>query len=399
MHCIDHFEQTESSLKLDGWYFKYGSSVKEVIYKSENQEFSIGGYGRESADIASIYGDSYARARFLFEIEGGDRNGLIVFRLEDGTTEGIRLDGGEDNELIEPLRHQLAHGKYLGLFELKGVDSIEGVSISVGDKLDSEAMPVVGYQTEIKEATLAIDISVEADPTWNTDNICVHFNLGGGRWETIGNIPIAHKKRDPAHLLVKRFIEWVNTQEDGLTILEIGSRARSGIVRSSQFKKGHRYIGIDALRGENVDIVCDAHTMSENLEAESIDVVVSYAVFEHLAMPWKVALEMNKVMKKGGRCMILAPHAWPLHETPFDFWRFSEDTWRVLFNRSTGFKLLDAKNGEPAMIEPQVQMQFYDTFKAAPAYLCSVMVAEKTHDTELSWDVPVEDVYKGVYPV
>ncbi|MCH6255777.1 class I SAM-dependent methyltransferase [Puniceicoccaceae bacterium K14] len=399
MHCIDQYEQTDSCLKLDGWYFKYGTKVAKVVYRDSDKKMQLDGFGRESGDLAVIYGEEFDRSRFIFEIEGGSRSGLIEFYLEDGTSEGIRLDGNEGNEFIEPLRHQIRLGKYLGLFELAGVSSLSGVSISLGDRLDEEAEPIESFHTEKRGDVLRVEICLDVQEQWTSDNVCLHFNLEDGTWKTLGNIALESKNRDRAHVAVREFIDWVNTQEDGLTILEIGSRARSGVIRRSQFKSGHRYIGIDALEGDNVDLVCDAHTMSENIEANSVDVVISYAVFEHLAMPWKVALEMNKVMKLGGRCMILAPHAWPLHETPFDFWRYSEDTWRTLFNRSTGFKVLEAKSGEPAIIEPEIQMEFYSAFKSAPAHLCSVVVAEKVCETELNWNVPVEDVYEGgVYP-
>ncbi len=37
--------------------------------------------------------------------------------------------------------------------------------------------------------------------------------------------------------------------------------------------------------GENVDLVIDAHRLSEYFDKESFDLVISFAVFEHLAMP------------------------------------------------------------------------------------------------------------------
>lgn len=74
-----------------------------------------------------------------------------------------------------------------------------------------------------------------------------------------------------------------------------------------------------------MDIVGDAHELSLLFPNEHFDVGMSKAVFEHLAMPWKVVLEVNKILRPNGLLFINTLHTFPLHEKPWDFWRFSEE--------------------------------------------------------------------------
>ena len=68
-------------------------------------------------------------------------------------------------------------------------------------------------------------------------------------------------------------------------VLEIGSRCVSSQAHWKRFFPDVQYTGIDIMDGENVDLVIDAHRLSEYFDKESFDLVISFAVFEHLAMP------------------------------------------------------------------------------------------------------------------
>ena len=78
----------------------------------------------------------------------------------------------------------------------------------------------------------------------------------------------------------------------------------SQILHWKRFFPDVQYTGIDIIDGENVDLVADAHRLSEYFDKESFDLVLSFAVFEHLAMPWVVAEEISKVLKIGGHVAI-----------------------------------------------------------------------------------------------
>ncbi len=203
---------------------------------------------------------------------------------------------------------------------------------------------------------------------------------------------------DHYHKLQADFFDGLHTLKPDCTVLEIGSRARSGVTRKDQIPKHLNYVGFDILKGKNVDILGDAHELSQYFEPESCSAIFSLSVFEHLIMPWKVVLEVNKVLKLGGTIMVATHHTWPLHETPWDFWRFSDQGWHALFNRYTGFEILETALGEPASIVPHYSHDVVFGLENQPAYLVSVIVAKKIDNTELKWDVDAREITQDMYP-
>ena len=87
----------------------------------------------------------------------------------------------------------------------------------------------------------------------------------------------------------------------------------------------------------------------QRLSAEDkFDLILSHAVFEHLYMPWVVAVEIQKMLKVGGCVFILRPtFPTPLHERPWHFFQFSDMGLRALFNDALGFDLLDSGMSNP----------------------------------------------------
>ena len=84
-----------------------------------------------------------------------------------------------------------------------------------------------------------------------------------------------------------------------LEVLEIGARlvgSRSEAQRE-RFPKARRYVGMDVHPGPMVDVVGDAHELSRLVGRGSFDAVFSGAVLEHLAMPWLIAAEINRVLR------------------------------------------------------------------------------------------------------
>ncbi|WP_347344006.1 class I SAM-dependent methyltransferase [Brachyspira hyodysenteriae] len=127
-------------------------------------------------------------------------------------------------------------------------------------------------------------------------------------------------------------------------VLEIGSRVLGENSRNGKmFFPDMDYTGFDYHDGPNVDVVGDAHKLSSYFkEDEKFDIVVSVAVFEHLAMPWKVAEEIFKVLKPGGYVYICTHFAWGIHERPWHFFHFTDMGLKVLFNETLGFKCLES---------------------------------------------------------
>jgi hypothetical protein len=186
---------------------------------------------------------------------------------------------------------------------------------------------------------------------------------------------------------------------DNPKVLEIGSRARSGNVRSSSFPASVQYTGFDIAPGENVDVVGDAHFLARKLPADHFDYVFTISTFEHLLMPWKVAAEMNKVMKTGALGFIHSHQSWPVHDAPWDFYRYSKFGWHGIFNKYTGFEIVASEHSEPATIIPQAQIDNPSTFlEYETGYLMSICVIRKIAPCNLTWDADPGEIMQTAYP-
>lgn len=205
---------------------------------------------------------------------------------------------------------------------------------------------------------------------------------------------------DPVHAVFGDFID-LSKQIENPSILEIGSRNVTGISRRESFPHCKDYVGFDVLAGDGVDVVGDAHDLSGLLPQEHFDYVYSVSVFEHLLFPWKAVLETNKIMKTGGYVFIWTHPVWPAHELPWDFWRFPENGFHALFNKYTGFEIIDLKEGLPGRI--------YSLTDDAPTHTNCLnivnqgvaLIARKTGDFRrdlLKWDIDVAEVIDTMYP-
>lgn len=194
----------------------------------------------------------------------------------------------------------------------------------------------------------------------------------------------------------RRFHEIVLTMSSP-KLLDIGGRRRSKLDRSQEWP-GIDCKVLDIMTGDNVDIVADAHEMSHDIEANSIDAVYSVSVFEHLLMPWKVVVEMNRVMKLGGYAFIHTHQTMGLHDTPCDFWRFSQDAWEALFNKSTGFEIIDRGMDDEQFLVPMVYHEGKLGFENSAGFEGSAVLVRKVGDAAVEWPVRVGDVTKTIYP-
>lgn len=203
---------------------------------------------------------------------------------------------------------------------------------------------------------------------------------------------------DETFPLIDRFFNEVRSHPTG-HLLEIGSRNRTGTMWRKGLPPSWRYTGFDILEGENVDIVGDAHEASRFLPRQTFDAVMSFAVFEHLLMPWKAVIEMNRVLRKGAIGLILAPQTWSLHEEPCDYFRFSSHAWKALLNRATGFEIIHAIDGARAFIVARVHNAATEFGEANTGALMSGVLFRKTGETTLDWPVSMTDIADDLYPI
>lgn len=106
------------------------------------------------------------------------------------------------------------------------------------------------------------------------------------------------------------------------TVVDIGA----GNAPYKQFIKHERYICLDSEnRGgfEKDFFIIDANK-NLPLENDMADLVILTEVLEHLKEPQVILFEINRILKKGGLLILTTPFAWPLHEAPVDYYRYTK---------------------------------------------------------------------------
>src|SRR6476660_2071246 len=83
------------------------------------------------------------------------------------------------------------------------------------------------------------------------------------------------------------------------------------------------YFGMDyGAADSSPDFLGDARQIP--LRSGSADIVFSTQVIEHIPHPHTMVKECSRVLKPGGFLILTGPFYWPLHEEPFDFYRFTK---------------------------------------------------------------------------
>jgi SAM-dependent methyltransferase len=180
-------------------------------------------------------------------------------------------------------------------------------------------------------------------------------------------------------------------------LLDIGGRARSGNRHGSAFDQCDVTV-TDIIADESVDMVTDIHRMSADLGAGRFEFALCISVFEHLLMPWKAVLEINKVLKPGGLILVQTHQTVGMHDTPWDYYRFSDESWKGLFNRYTGFQIEHTLMSNFQHIIPLHYYGVYPGFEGAGGFNDSAVIARKTASTLLEWPVELRDIIQSNYP-
>lgn len=197
--------------------------------------------------------------------------------------------------------------------------------------------------------------------------------------------------------LYGRFVGEVGAKP-GARILELGSRARSGHERRSHFPSAE-HVGFDIREGPSVDVVGDAHDLRAAFPNGHFDFATSVSVFEHLAWPWKAVLELGHVLKPGGLVYTQSHQTWPVHDAPWDFYRYSKSGWRALFSAAAGFEIVVAEDLMPARIVPLNQTGDPSiAVEGSTGYLMSACIARKIGEPRVAWDAVPDLAAFAEYP-
>lgn len=112
----------------------------------------------------------------------------------------------------------------------------------------------------------------------------------------------------------------------GDPVVEIGARAAEGQEDVADLRSlfpGRTYIGCDIQEGPGVDRIEDVHALT--FADDSVATVICLETLEHVADPIRAVEEMHRVLAPGGVLAISSLMFFPIHEHPWDFWRFTPD--------------------------------------------------------------------------
>ncbi|MDP1821496.1 MAG: class I SAM-dependent methyltransferase [Acidimicrobiales bacterium] len=114
-------------------------------------------------------------------------------------------------------------------------------------------------------------------------------------------------------------------------LVEVGARAAAGQEAEADLRAifgASQHIGCDLQPGTGVDRIEDVHQMS--FADESVGTVICLETLEHVADPLRAVAEMHRILRPGGVLAISSLMFFPIHEHPWDYWRFTPEGFELL---------------------------------------------------------------------
>lgn len=115
----------------------------------------------------------------------------------------------------------------------------------------------------------------------------------------------------------------------GRTLI-VGSKLYDG--RDDRRKLYPDAVGVDMLPGDGVDVV---HNLEEPPPKTlgKFSHVECWSVLEHSRKPWRLAANLQRLMLPGGTLYLTVPFVWRVHGYPNDYFRFTKEGVKALFEQ------------------------------------------------------------------
>ncbi|MDQ6679156.1 MAG: class I SAM-dependent methyltransferase [Acidobacteriota bacterium] len=109
----------------------------------------------------------------------------------------------------------------------------------------------------------------------------------------------------------------------GARVLDAGA----GEGRHAALFEGQHYTAVDLAVGDPAwdyrKLDCIADLAALPFASATFDAVLNIVTLEHLPHPSRALAEMARVLRPGGRILLVAPHEWEVHQAPHDFFRYT----------------------------------------------------------------------------
>jgi SAM-dependent methyltransferase len=119
-------------------------------------------------------------------------------------------------------------------------------------------------------------------------------------------------------------------------LLELGAGYGGATCRDVFSTTGIKYYGTDLEKSVNVDFVADFER-TEDMQVFSgiapFGSALVLNVLEHTFEPVRILDNVMSLLKPGGKCAVLTPSIWPLHNYPMDAWRILPNFYEVYASR------------------------------------------------------------------
>lgn len=114
-------------------------------------------------------------------------------------------------------------------------------------------------------------------------------------------------------------------------IYEFGSLqvpGQEGFADLRPIFEGKEYVGCDMREGAGVDRILNLHNI--DLPAASAGTVLVLDTLEHVEFVRKAVEEVHRILKPNGILVISSVMKFPIHDHPYDYWRFTPEGFKSL---------------------------------------------------------------------
>jgi len=164
-------------------------------------------------------------------------------------------------------------------------------------------------------------------------------------------------------------------------VLDLG--AGSAKYKEMILKKALEYRSCDAVKNKNIDDICDVLNLP--YPQESFDTIISTQVMEHVKNPFKMAEQIFKVLKPGGKVIVTAPFLIPMHSDPDDYFRFTASGcyggFFMVLSEMIHFSLFNPYNGKSSRLMSfieKIAKIFDKIFTTKTIHANSFVIAKKS---------------------